>query len=336
VFANLTDEECDVVAAACKPIIAPVGATVFREGATDTSLLIVVSGTLTVSAKTPVGTEQVLRKVGPGDVLGELAFFDSKPRSATLTANEGAALISFSRDAMRRLRRDSVRVTAAIHRGILKDLRHRLRDLAAKSGGGPKPSDIPMESSASLGPGASMTAVELSRLPGLARYSAEDFALLSEVCTIRSFEAGDRIMEQGKRGICCWLLLTGEVVASSKTLKEPIVTLGPGTLLGQLALLDGAVRSATVVARVASTAIEIRAAAFAKLLMGDSPLSLRMQEQVAIAGVTQARMATNKYTELAAEHGNLPPGSQRTTEWDPAGMDGLEIELDLKSIPNER
>ncbi len=335
VFKHLTDEECDVVASACKQVTAAPNAVLFREGDPGTFLLIVVTGTLTVSVKTPSGTQEVIRTVGPGDVIGELAFFDSKPRSATLTATkEGATFISFTRDAMRRIRRDSVRVTAAIHRGILKDLAHRLRDLAVKSTLGAHPPDVPLEKSATLGPGASTTALELSKQPGLARYTSDDFALLAQICTVRSLATGDKLMEQGKRGTACWLLLTGELEARDAKGTTPLATLPPGALVGQLALVDGTVRASTVTARVPSTVLEIRPPAFTKILGGDSPLSLRLQEQVALAGVTQARAQTDRYAAMAG--GEPPPKSARTAEWDATGLDGVEIDMDLGRIPNDR
>lgn len=330
-FADLTDEECDAVAATCKSVEVPPGGTLFREGEAGTALLIVVSGSLEVRVKTPSGQEGVLRRVGPGDVIGELSFFDSKPRSATLTSTEGAALISFSRDAMRKFRRDSVRITAAIHRGILKCMAHRLRDLAAKSSEGiASTRNVPMERSATLPVGLPVTAIELStKYPQLARYSAEDFALLAEVGTMRTFGANDVVMEQGKRGNACWLLLTGEVVASDKA-NATLATLGPGTLLGQLALVDGTVRDTTVTARVPSTALEVRAPAFAQLVAGHSPMSLRFQEQVALAGVTHVRAAT---TRIVAERSKASVGASRTMEWDQAGVDGLELERQRRPDP---
>jgi len=329
VFSDLSDEECDAVAAVFKPIRGPAGATLFSEGDPGDAMMIVTEGSLTVKVKTPAGQEEVVRRVGPGDVIGEMSFFDAKPRSATLTTSEGATLLAFTREAMRKLRSDSPRVAAAIHRGILKDLAHRLRDLAVKTSDGVVLArEAGVESSAAR-PGMTLTPAQLQSFPALRGYSKEDLSLLAQACTHRTFAAQEVLMEQGKKGDACWLLLSGKVVATMDRQATPLATLGPGSLVGQLALLDGTVRSATVTASVRTEALEVKGAAFAFLLRDHSPIALRFQEQVALSGIGQLRTATNKFAAHADERGAASVGASRTLDWDPGNLGDLELELDL-------
>jgi len=334
VFADLADEECDAVAAVFKPMRAAAGTTIFNQGDPGSGMLVVVSGNLTVRVKTPAGNEETVRKMGPGDVLGELSFFDAKPRSATVIAKDGAELFAFTREAMRTLRRGQPRVAAAIYRGILKDIAFRLRDLAEKSTEGMVPwRNATDESSVKAATGTPLTAAQLAKVPMLAKYGPDDLEMFSKLCSYRKFAANEGLMEQGKRGGACWLMVTGEVVATTNTQATPLATLGPGALVGQLALIDGTVRSATVTAKVPSSAIEIRGPGFQQLMKEHSPLALRFQEQVLLAGVTQVRTATDRFAALAGERAEASMASKRTMDWDSSGVEDIELELDLSDKP---
>ena len=70
----------------------PRGAVVITEGDQNRPLFLLQSGSLGVSQKTGDG-EQQLGTIGPGDVAGEIAFIDQRPRSATVTVREDAQLL---------------------------------------------------------------------------------------------------------------------------------------------------------------------------------------------------------------------------------------------------
>jgi CRP-like cAMP-binding protein len=62
------------------------GGPMFVEGEQSDRVLAILDGRVKVSVVTPDGKEVVLAVRGPGDLLGELAFIDGEPRSATATA----------------------------------------------------------------------------------------------------------------------------------------------------------------------------------------------------------------------------------------------------------
>lgn len=340
VFADLGDDECDAVLAVLKARRGAPGDELFREGDRGDTLMIVLDGHLVARVHTDGGVDEEVARLGPGEVVGEMAFVDAEPRSATVSAPAGATVLEFSRDALAGLRRTAPRVAAAIQRNVLFDVARRLRDAGEKltdaasgaaprsmrSGGGP---DSMRRS------GRGLTAEQLRSIPSLAAYAAEDLELLGYISTFKSFAAGEVIMREGAEGDACWLLVRGGVAVTRSTQSAPLATLGPGALVGQLALLDRAPRNATVTATTDTAALEVRADAFTNLVRASSPVALRFQLQVALAGVRQLRAATRRLAETAARESLAPMSSGRmldVDDWDDEPSAPLELAVDLSSI----
>ena len=342
-FADLGDEECDAVLAVLKARRGAPGDALFKEGDRGDSLMIVLDGHLIASVRTDAGTQEEVARLGPGEVVGEMAFVDAEPRSATVTAPAGATVLEFSRAALDGLRATAPRIAAAIQRNVLADVARRLRDVGEKltdpmsAGGAPRS----MRGGSGSGPestrraGRGLTAEQLRTIPALASYTAEDLELLAYIATFKSFPAGDVLMEEGAEGDACWLLVRGSVAVTRSTQATPLATLGPGALVGQLALLDRAPRNATVTATVETAALEVRADAFANLVRASSPVALRFQLQVALAGVRQLRAATKKLAEAASREASSPMSSGRMLDiddWDDEPTPSLELALDPSTI----
>jgi CRP-like cAMP-binding protein len=290
--------------------------------------------------------EEVAR-LGPGEVVGEMAFVDAEPRSATVSAPEGATVLEFSREALAGLCRSAPRVAAAIQRNVLFDVARRLRDAGEKLTDGVVARDARWSAAPESlrRSGRGLTAEQLRSIPALATYSAEDLELLAYIASLKSFSAGETLMTEGSLGDACWLVVQGSVAVTRAPSRSPLATLGPGALVGQLALLDRAPRNATVTAMINTAALEVRADAFANLVRASSPVALRFQLQVALAGVRQLRAATRKLaatiprdsappTAVAPSASAPAPASLSSgrmldvDDWEEAGS-GEELELDL-------
>jgi CRP-like cAMP-binding protein len=340
-FADLGNDDCDAVLAVLKARRGAPGDALFREGDRGDSLMIVLDGYLVASVRSDSGTEEEVARLGPGEVVGEMAFVDAEPRSATVTAPAGATVLEFTRDALAGLRRSAPRVAAAIQRNVLFDVARRLRDAGEKLSDGANASPSRSMRAADAAPdsmrrsGRGLTADQLRAIPALASYGAEDLELLAYIATLKSFAAGEVIAKQGTEGDACWLVVRGGVSVTRSTQSTPLATLGPGALVGQLALLDRAARNATVTATTDTAALEVRADAFANLVRASSPVALRFQLQVALAGVRQLRAATKKVAEAAAREAQAPMSSGRMLEvddWDDEPSGSLELAVDPSSI----
>lgn len=73
------------------------GRLVFSRGDPGEQMFAILSGRIRLVLSTPRGREIVLRTLGPGDILGEMALIDGEPRSADATAAEDTTCLVLSR-----------------------------------------------------------------------------------------------------------------------------------------------------------------------------------------------------------------------------------------------
>jgi CRP/FNR family cyclic AMP-dependent transcriptional regulator len=87
----------------------------------------------------------------------------------------------------------------------------------------------------------------LSAVPLFANCTKKELGAIARLCTALEVEAGSALTTQGSRGQECFIIADGEakVVVNKRT----VATVGPGDCVGELALLDGGSRTATVTAR---------------------------------------------------------------------------------------
>ena len=79
-------------------------------------------------------------------------------------------------------------------------------------------------------------------------------ARLAEPC---DFAIGERLINEGDEGDCFYLIVTGQIQVS--TMRDgnltPLSNLGPNSIVGEVALLTGGPRTATVIAMTETTAM---------------------------------------------------------------------------------
>jgi CRP/FNR family cyclic AMP-dependent transcriptional regulator len=73
------------------------GEVIFRKGEPGESMMVIVSGQVKISVSGLDGKEAVLAVLGVGEIIGELAILDSKPRSADATALAASELMVLRR-----------------------------------------------------------------------------------------------------------------------------------------------------------------------------------------------------------------------------------------------
>jgi EmrB/QacA subfamily drug resistance transporter len=113
-FAELGDEALDELASHAGTIRVQAGETLFSRGDAADALYVVVSGRLEVLLED--ASPEVLRVMGPGAVVGELALLADTPRSASIRARRDSELLQLRREDFDRLMGSDTGFTAELVR----------------------------------------------------------------------------------------------------------------------------------------------------------------------------------------------------------------------------
>jgi CRP-like cAMP-binding protein len=108
-----------------------------------------------------------------------------------------------------------------------------------------------------------------SKVPLFEGVSPEDRAALARAATLRSYRRGETIVQQGQSGDAFYVLVRGRVAVAivAPDGREVVLnTLGAGDHFGEMALLDDAPRSASVIAQERSDLAILSRAVFLDLL----------------------------------------------------------------------
>jgi len=100
------------------------GSVLFREGDTNTSVMVILDGTVKLTKLAIDGREVILDLRGAGDVLGELAAVDGSPRSATGVFLSPGRALHLTGAAFNQL----VDTEPSVGAATLRTVAHRLRD----------------------------------------------------------------------------------------------------------------------------------------------------------------------------------------------------------------
>ncbi|MGE5595440.1 MAG: cyclic nucleotide-binding domain-containing protein, partial [Hyphomicrobiales bacterium] len=90
----------------------------------------------------------------------------------------------------------------------------------------------------------SATTDALARVPLFRDLNKRQLERIEKFARPRSFEAGDTIFSEGEEGVGFFLITRGKVEATRGG--TTLATLGAGDFFGEMALIDGFRRSATV------------------------------------------------------------------------------------------
>ncbi|MDP3179321.1 MAG: cyclic nucleotide-binding domain-containing protein [Spirochaetaceae bacterium] len=102
---------------------------------------------------------------------------------------------------------------------------------------------------------------------------------IAGICTERSFKEGDFLMKQGDSGIGLFIILSGKVKVEKIDTSGKTVELaenGAGDILGEMAVFDGAPRSASVVATAETNCLVLASWEFNSFLKAHPEAALEL------------------------------------------------------------
>jgi len=109
----------------------PADAYLIRAGDTDSTLFAVEDGHLDIIAMRD-GAATVVATVGPGDVLGEVAFIDDSPRSVSVKAGEDSVVRAWNKRTLTEALARDPQMLAKFAVAMSELLVERLRDTARR------------------------------------------------------------------------------------------------------------------------------------------------------------------------------------------------------------
>ena len=119
----------------------------------------------------------------------------------------------------------------------------------------------------------------LKKTPIFAKTSNESLASLLKAAIQKTVPAGTKIVEKGQSGLGFYLILDGkaDVMSGGKKLAE----FSDGSFFGELSVIDGAPRTADVVAKTETTCLVVSQWAMRSLITTHPEIALSMLEEVA-------------------------------------------------------
>jgi CRP-like cAMP-binding protein len=126
----LSDEELSALQARAINRNFRRGAALLREGEAPTRVLVLTDGRAKTVTYTEDGKEVVLGFIGPGELAGEVAAIEDRPRSASVIAVEPVETLALATSDFWTLLDEHPRIWVVVHKIVIRRL--RLADLQRK------------------------------------------------------------------------------------------------------------------------------------------------------------------------------------------------------------
>ena len=191
------------------------GDVLFEEGDVDDALYIVASGTLQMVATLGSGCQQPLATFGPGDCVGETVALFHRPRQTTVHASTPAQVMKLSLSVLAML--------FDRHPSVHKELRR----LASQR----------------------LLSFHLASSPLLADLDMDSLRTLDAEANWIRLTGGEILFREGDPSDSLYLVVCGRLeitVSRAAGVPETLAHIGRGGWVGEMGLLNGAPRSATV------------------------------------------------------------------------------------------
>lgn len=130
-FAGLREDVLESIGRYARRIEVEAGQVLFEEGELAKEMLVVLDGELDVVKHAASGGEACIARLGPGDVVGEMALIDIQPRSAAVRARGPAAVIALDAADLASVYREDKQAYTLLVLNISREISLRLRRLDA-------------------------------------------------------------------------------------------------------------------------------------------------------------------------------------------------------------
>ncbi len=128
VFAKTCEDDLLSLVQICDFESVPAKTTLVTEGQKSAALFVLVKGRLVVKEAITPTSELIIARIDPGDVVGEIGFFDGKVASASVRTDEASQVIRIDNTALTTLFKERPSLELSFHRAVIGTLTQRLRN----------------------------------------------------------------------------------------------------------------------------------------------------------------------------------------------------------------
>ncbi|WP_338646184.1 cyclic nucleotide-binding domain-containing protein [Novosphingobium olei] len=231
------------------------GATVFEKNDPGSSLFAIADGSVNVRLD-PNDASKVV-PIPQGSIFGEVGLISGRRRGATIVAAEDCICVEISRNAALKLQSQVPTAKRAIERISIE------RQLLQMFGSG---------------------------------LTKEDVAEVVQTAKIMSVRAGDAIIKEGDDDKDIYVIRVGSMIVEKEVGGKPVFLsyLPAGSYVGEMALIDGGQRTATVRAAIKSEVIKVDGEAFGRVLAAKPALLERARKDMEVRRRTNAFVESKK------------------------------------------
>ncbi len=218
------------------------GAVIFERSAPGSSLFGIADGDVLVEVDPTNAAITV--PLGQGTIFGEVGLISGRRRGATIRAGSDCILVEISRSAALRL----MAAVAAAEREVTRITTQRSLQQIFKSG-----------------------------------LTPDDLAGVIASARVETIRAGQTIITEGESGDDIFIIRSGSMVVEKAIAGKPVFLnyVPAGSFVGEMAVIDGGPRSATVRAAVKSDVIRLAGTQFRDLLAAKPDLLARLRAEMA-------------------------------------------------------
>ncbi|MFC7499528.1 cyclic nucleotide-binding domain-containing protein [Enterovirga sp. GCM10030262] len=233
----------------------PAGSVVFERADPGSSLFTIADGSVLVEVDPK--NPSVTVPIATGSIFGEVGLISGRRRGATVRTAEDSILVEVSRTAALKLMASVPAAKRAVERISTE------RQLLQMFGSGLTPDDL----------------VELL-----------------ETAELKQVRAGEAIIAEGEEGYDIYVIRQGSMVVEKSIGGKPIFLsyLPAGSYVGEMALIDGGRRTATVRAAIKSEVIKLDGDAFRRLLARKPDLMAKARQDMASRQVLTSFVESKK------------------------------------------
>jgi CRP/FNR family transcriptional regulator, cyclic AMP receptor protein len=260
-FAHFTPEQLEALAGCSRELTFMPGSRILREGEASRDSYLITGGKVRVQRQTPYGTFS-LALLGPGDLFGETSYVDSQERSMDAVAEGETAVLLLDPTAVADLAGQDRRLELALYWAFWKSLSQKLRttndrltrfftETGKPMGVEPPPADHPTGS-------FRLDITQKKDLFEEQSLSRMEIHFLASLSKERSYKPGEVLFREGDPGESMYIVLDGRVRIGKHIPgagEEALAFLGRGDFFGEMALIDGAPRSAEATAHDAGAVV---------------------------------------------------------------------------------